>query len=63
MNYYVLVHENNFVIVSGEDKKDLASAKALSRAKRSRTLLNLIQKLNMMQYFKQKLTVCPTGIH
>jgi len=50
VNYYILVHENNFVMMSGEDKKDLASAKAHWRAKKSRSLLNLIQKLNTMQY-------------
>jgi len=41
VNYCVLVHENNFVMMSGEDKKDLASAKAHLRTKRSRTVLNL----------------------
>jgi hypothetical protein len=62
VNYCVLVYENNFVMMNGEDKKDLASVKAHSRAKILRTLLNLKQKLNTMQCCK-KLTVCPTEIH
>jgi hypothetical protein len=53
VNCCVLVYENNFVMMSGEDKKDLASVKAHSRAKRSRTLLNLKQKLNTMQCCKK----------
>jgi hypothetical protein len=32
VNYCVLVYENNFVMMNGEDKKDLASVKAYSRA-------------------------------
>jgi hypothetical protein len=68
VNYCVLVHENNFVMMSGEDNMDLASAKAHWRAKRSRTLLNLIQKLNMMQCCGGvgggvgEVRVCTTGI-